>query len=992
MVKLARLFAFAFILTVVGLIALKQAPVEAQSITYNRTAAAQWALNNVYNPGAGSGYCTGLVGGAMAAGGLPGASANWIGNHELLAWMTANPTLWTWEWNMSALQPGDAVLFSYLDWNGVQSAWPYGFGHSSVITSVDGSGTRYASSWNSSSTYPVEWILILNGSGQLVSPTTRLGVHFVDAVAPPANPPTIVSPTNNQVVSNYRVGDIGVAAIVSVQLSGSATDGYALELANGLNQSFILATRYGYENWPAQGSNFEILLPTSVDSWYRLRARALNGGQYTAYSEIVQFQIAATPVTITPLPPTVPPTITPIPPTVTPSPIDYGVLAADGVDRRITLGDQPGRFTVQIGGNYSPYLIDVQTTSGTPNHLFTLRDTSGGVITSAQTSADGRAIVDVENISQGTYYLDITSLQPGAAGNVNVTAWARSIPLTDFRWESTFYTDVTKWWTAVCDSRCNPGYVRVQRTAGAAELQWRLVYRPTGVQVASGTTVGGYGILPMNVTSDRYDIYFTPVGTGSFTMRMFAGQPPVVSTATPTFTPSMTPTNTATATSTLTPTMTATNTATATVTPTNTATATTTFTPTLSATNTATDLPPTNTPTSVVSLLSFSVVNNVAPPAVINLYSVINGVEALAGNIDPSPGVNIGTFSGEQNSVWRIKNGATGNVLVEFTLTENNMTVNVPSALNPTVTATPTNTAIPSTATPTEILIGVGARASVANSTLQIGDLSQIDIWLENPQGAGGGGVYAFESRCTLSSANVIRGTSVVRGSLFSNEVEVNQGWTNTSILYAVSQSRDQSAVSTGGIVVSLPVEALAAGQVIFTCETEIVDANEVRTVIPFANLTLTVEEIPIEEGAVTGVVLRDVGQHSGTTISLITSTGDTATEVVTLADGTFALSAEPGTYTIRAYRAGFLPAIGQVIVSEGQTTTMPTVTLLAGDVVESSPAVIDELDVVGLAAVYRSTIPPAPEAMNFFFDSVVDLNELRALARNLRQSTINWQ
>jgi hypothetical protein len=105
-------------------------------------------------------------------------------------------------------------------------------------------------------------------------------------------------------------------------------------------------------------------------------------------------------------------------------------------------------------------------------------------------------------------------------------------------------------------------------------------------------------------------------------------------------------------------------------------------------------------------------------------------------------------------------------------------------------------------------------------------------------------------------------------------------------------------------------------------------------------------------------------------------------------ADGTFILTAPAGTYTITAAASGFLNAQGSVTLTDGLTSTMPVVALLAGDI--DNNGIIDQFDAMTIGMSYNTIIPPAADLNN---DGTINVLDLQFLAQNYRKSgAIAWQ
>jgi hypothetical protein len=105
-------------------------------------------------------------------------------------------------------------------------------------------------------------------------------------------------------------------------------------------------------------------------------------------------------------------------------------------------------------------------------------------------------------------------------------------------------------------------------------------------------------------------------------------------------------------------------------------------------------------------------------------------------------------------------------------------------------------------------------------------------------------------------------------------------------------------------------------------------------------------------------------------------------------ADGTFIFTAPAGVYTITASASGFLNAQGSVTLTNGVTSTMPVVTLPAGDI--DGNGVIDQFDALTIGMGYNSATPPAADLNN---DGTINVLDLELLAHNYRKAgAIAWQ
>ena len=122
-------------------------------------------------------------------------------------------------------------------------------------------------------------------------------------------------------------------------------------------------------------------------------------------------------------------------------------------------------------------------------------------------------------------------------------------------------------------------------------------------------------------------------------------------------------------------------------------------------------------------------------------------------------------------------------------------------------------------------------------------------------------------------------------------------------------------------------------------------------------------------------------------TVGLYDAQDALVTSVTANVDGTFSLTAAAGTYTVRATASGFLSAEGTATLGGG-TTSMPDVTLLAGDIDGSN--VIDQFDAMTIGMNYNGSTPAAADLNN---DGVINVLDLELLAQNYRETgPIAWE
>ena len=117
-------------------------------------------------------------------------------------------------------------------------------------------------------------------------------------------------------------------------------------------------------------------------------------------------------------------------------------------------------------------------------------------------------------------------------------------------------------------------------------------------------------------------------------------------------------------------------------------------------------------------------------------------------------------------------------------------------------------------------------------------------------------------------------------------------------------------------------------------------------------------------------------------TVGLYDASNTLVTSVTANLNGTFSLNAPAGTYTVRATASGFLSAEGSTTLTSGGINTMPTITLLAGDLDGNN--VIDQLDALTIGMNYNTATPAAADLNN---DGTINVLDLELLAQNYRET-----
>jgi Dockerin type I domain len=105
--------------------------------------------------------------------------------------------------------------------------------------------------------------------------------------------------------------------------------------------------------------------------------------------------------------------------------------------------------------------------------------------------------------------------------------------------------------------------------------------------------------------------------------------------------------------------------------------------------------------------------------------------------------------------------------------------------------------------------------------------------------------------------------------------------------------------------------------------------------------------------------------------------------------DGTYNITAPAGgTYTVIVTAGGYLRTQGFATITTNTNTTMPPITLLAGDIDGNN--VIDQFDALTIGMNYNAAVPAAADLNN---DGIINVLDLELLAQNYRKTgPVVWQ
>jgi len=160
--------------------------------------------------------------------------------------------------------------------------------------------------------------------------------------------------------------------------------------------------------------------------------------------------------------------------------------------------------------------------------------------------------------------------------------------------------------------------------------------------------------------------------------------------------------------------------------------------------------------------------------------------------------------------------------------------------------------------------------------------------------------------------------------------------------------------------------------------------ATPAESPTPASTSTPVASPTPLPAGTLNGKVIAT----KPVTVSLYDAANTLVATVPANQDGTFSLTAPAGTYAVVATAPGFLSAAGSATLTSGGTTSLPDVTLSAGDIDGNN--VIDQFDAMTIGMNYNAATPTAADLNN---DGTINVLDLELLAANYRDTgPIAWQ
>lgn len=338
------------------------------------------------------------------------------------------------------------------------------------------------------------------------------------------------------------------------------------------------------------------------------------------------------------------------------------------------------------------------------------------------------------------------------------------------------------------------------------------------------------------------------------------------------------------------------------------------------------------------------------------------------------------------------------------------MPTNTPaSPTNSAPTSTPVS---PSTPAPTNTPGSTGAFVSAeANPpNLVLSGSSTISITLHNVPAEG---YQSAEFACTYDPT-LLEKSDIAATTLFGADaaVAIHDPQNGTFIVAMAGTNGNKAMV--GGTAFTFHVKGLQVGQSPVHCAARVSKGDHVPLDLPSTPASMTVQTtestptmpadsatatpgghdheqptatampmesptaLPPTDGAVSGQVIA----NKPVTVNLLDGNNVIVKSVAANPDGTFIVTALPGTYTMVASATGSLSHQGSVTITAGVTSIRPAITLLAGDIDGNN--VIDQFDALTIGMSYTSASPSAADLNN---DGVIDFLDLELLAENYRKT-----
>ncbi len=283
---------------------------------------------------------------------------------------------------------------------------------------------------------------------------------------------------------------------------------------------------------------------------------------------------------------------------------------------------------------------------------------------------------------------------------------------------------------------------------------------------------------------------------------------------------------------------------------------------------------------------------------------------------------------------------------------------------------------------------------TIAPSHINMGERTRVEAYLGNIFVEG---YTSVEVTCPYDIA-LLSVSNLIASDLFGTDpASAIYGPENGSFIFSIAGSHGQRALQDG-TAFTFDITGLAVGETTLRCTARISTGSGVLTEIIAIGTSVTISDAPVtylvnllsdDGAAAAGTFLN--GQVLATkpiTVNLYDLGNNLHNSVLADVGGTFQMGSFAGTFTVLASASGFLPARGNVTLITGETTTMSTISLLAGDI--DGNLVIDQFDAMTIGMNYNTA---SPDAADLNVDATINVFDLEALAANYRTGGVqNWQ
>ncbi|HEY5728769.1 MAG TPA: carboxypeptidase regulatory-like domain-containing protein [Anaerolineales bacterium] len=267
-------------------------------------------------------------------------------------------------------------------------------------------------------------------------------------------------------------------------------------------------------------------------------------------------------------------------------------------------------------------------------------------------------------------------------------------------------------------------------------------------------------------------------------------------------------------------------------------------------------------------------------------------------------------------------------------------------------------------------------------ASLKVGETSIVSVSLDNIPAEG---YTSAEFTCTYDMSLVEVGNIVVTDLFGADSATAINGPAEGSFIVAVAGINGNKATADG-VAFTFSAKGLQVGTAAIACVARVSTGDNILTEVEStsASLVITDDVIVVEDSTLTGQVFAG----KAVTVSLYDAADTLVKSAAADVDGNFSLTVPAGTYTVVATASGFLGAEGSATLTANETSTMPAVTLLAGDI--DGNDVIDQFDAMTIGMSYNGTDPAAADLNN---DGIINVLDLELLAANYRLTgPVVWQ